>query len=278
MLTLSSTARRRRELPVDATGHRRDLTELVRPLEESAERSRYFLGRTHGGYGHGEVEYSIPRFVFRGPPGGGDTVRVAIFATIHGDEPEGALALNRFVGELEAHPEIAEGYALFLYPVCNPTGYEDRTRHSRVGKDLNREFWRDSTEPEVQFLESEIKTNAFHGLINLHTDDTSDGLYGYVNGEVLSEHLLAPALRAAEAYLPRNRHHTIDGFRAHGGIIYECFQGVLRSPPELAQPPFEITFETPQRSPVPLQVEAFNAALKTILDEYRRLLALAPNL
>ena len=75
----------------------------------------------------------------------------AILATIQGDEPEGALALARFVDVLESNPEIAKGYALFFYPVCNPTGFEDNTSHSRNGKNLDQEFWKNSAEPEVRY-------------------------------------------------------------------------------------------------------------------------------
>ena len=220
----------------------------------------------------------LPRYVYLGPKGGGDVIRIGIFATIHGDEPEGALALTRFVSELERNPDVAQGYALYIYPVCNPTGFEDNTRHSRAGKDLNREFWRESSQPEVRFLESEITLHALHGIVSLHSDDTSDGLYGFVSGAVLSEHLLEPALLAAERFLPRNRSAIIDGFPAHRGIITEGYQGVLRYVPGLADPPFEITFETPQRAPLHLQVEAFSSALQTILVEYRYLMAIAQNI
>lgn len=205
-------------------------------------------------------------------------IRLGIFAVIHGDEPEGALALGRFLRILEQDAQIARGYALFIYPLCNPTGYEDGTRESRSGKDLNREFWRQSPEPEVRFLESEIYLHAFDGIITLHSDDTSSGLYGFVNGPVLSENLLAPALRAGEKHLPRNRRPVIDGFPARNGIIYRSYDGVLRAVPGLARPPFELTLETPQRAPLHLQIEAFAAALKTILNEYRSLLSIAQNI
>lgn len=222
--------------------------------------------------------YRLPRYIYLGPPGGGDQIRLGIFATIHGDEPEGALALARFISELERHPEIAKGYALFIYPVCNPTGFEDNTRHSRTGKDLNREFWRQSPEPEVGYLESEICLHAFDGIITLHSDDTSDGLYGFVSGAVLSENLLEPALREAEHFLPRNHRRKIDGFAARRGIATDCYPGVLRSLPGLPRPPFEITFETPQKFPLHRQVEASSAALQTILMAYRHLMAIAQNI
>jgi len=257
---------------------KRAVERLLAPLDQIAESSPHFLSKSFGHFQSAGQSYSLPRYVYLGPKGGGDTLRIGIFATIHGDEPEGALALTRFVTALEQNRELAKGYAIFLYPVCNPTGFEDNTRHSRSGKDLNREFWNDSPEPEVQFLETEIWTHAFHGIINLHTDDTSEGLYGYVNGAVLSEHLLEPALREAEQIIPRNKRRKIDGFPARNGIIYHSYDGVLRSVPGLVRPPFELTLETPQLAPFHRQVDAFSTALKTILVEYRYLMAVAQNI
>jgi hypothetical protein len=256
----------------------RSVERLLSPLDFAAEASPHFLSKSFGRFESAGRSYSLPRYVYLGPKGGGDTIRIGVFATIHGDEPEGALALTRFLTLLEKQRDLAQGYALFLYPVCNPTGFEDNTRHSRRGKDLNREFWRDSAEPEVQFLQTEIWTHAFHGIINLHSDDTSDGLYGFVNGAVLSEHLLEPALREAERHLSRDTRPRIDGFPARNGIIYEGYPGILTSVPGLPQPPFEMTLETPQRAPLHRQVEAFAAALQTILVEYRYLMAVAQNI
>lgn len=261
--------------PPPAMFERRPVDRLLAPLEQLAGRSQHFFNRPAAGYLPGAP---IPRYLYLGPQGGGDYIRLGIFATIHGDEPEGALALTRFVTLLERNPELAQGYALFFYPVCNPTGFEDNTRHTRSGRDLNREFWKQSREPEVRFLETEIWTHAFSGIVNLHTDNTSNGVYGYVNGAVLSENLLEPALQSAQKYLPRNRQRHIDGFPAKNGIIYDSFDGVLRSVPGLERPPFELTLETPQNTPLHLQVEALAAALQTILVEYRYLMAVAQNI
>jgi hypothetical protein len=248
------------------------------PLETVAEHSTHFIGGTLGQFESDGRTYRLPRYIYLGRKGGGDTVRLGIFATVHGDEPEGALALTRFVNLLESQPEIAQGYALFLYPVCNPTGFEDRTRHSRSGKDLNREFWTQSPELEVRYLEQEICLHSFDGIVTLHSDDTSDGLYGFVSGSVHSENLLEPALREAGQFLPRNHKRVIDGFPARRGIITAGYPGVLKSLPGLRQPPFEITLETPQRAPLHRQIDAFAAALKTILIEYRYLMAIAQNI
>jgi protein MpaA len=257
---------------------RRAADRLLAQLDQVAENSEYFLKKPFGRIESGGQTHTLPRYVFLGPKGGGDIIRIGIFATIHGDEPEGALALTRLAAALEQNPELAKGYCLFIYPLCNPTGFEDNTRHSRSGRDLNREFWKGSPEPEVRFLETEIWTHAFDGIINLHSDDTSDGLYGYVAGAVLSENLLEPALREAERFLPRNRGRQIDGFAARNGIITESYPGVLRAPGNLQRPPFEITLETPQKAPLHRQVEAFSVALQIVLVEYRYLMAIAQNI
>jgi predicted deacylase len=257
---------------------RRSIERLLAPLDRLVDNSASFSRRPLGEFERGGERYALPRYFYLGERGGGDVIRLGIFATIHGDEPEGALSLAKFVTELERDSEIAKGFALYFYPLCNPTGFEDNTRHARSGKDLNREFWTQSSSPEVRQLESEICLHAFHGIITLHSDDTSDGLYGFVGGSVLTENLLEPALREAERYLPRNRQAMIDGFNARGGIIAESYVGVLKSLPGVTRPPFEITFETPQNSPIHRQVDATVTALRTILIEYRYLMAIAQNI
>lgn len=256
----------------------RQIERLLAPLNQIAERSPDFITRPLGEFESDGQQYTLPRYIYLGQRGGGDVIRIGIFATIHGDEPEGALALGRFFAELDKNAEIGTGYALYVYPICNPTGFEDNTRHSRSGKDLNREFWTESREPEIHHLESEICMHAFDGIITLHSDDTSDGLYAFVGGAVLTENLTEPALRAAERFLPRNKRRVIDGFNARRGIVSDCYSGVLKSVPGLARPPFEITFETPQKSPLHLQVEATAEALQTILVEYRHLMAIGQNI
>lgn len=225
-----------------------------------------------------ETGFRLERFVFEGPHGGGDPIRIAFFAGIHGDEQAGSHAVVEFARKLVRNPAIAEGYQLFLYPICNPAGFNSGDRLSATGKDLNREFWKNSTEPEVMLLEHEITELAFHGLISLHADDTSDGLYGFVRGAVLARSLLEPALCSAEKILPRNCGAVIDGFAAENGIISQCYDGILTSPPKLENSPFEIILETPQQAPEAKQVDAFVNASLTILAEYRKFIAFAADL
>jgi hypothetical protein len=258
--------------------NRHSIAEVMRPLEAMAAGSPNLVVNRPANVESSRAAGPFPSFVFLGPAGGGDPIRVGLFAGIHGDEPEGVRALVQFLCGLERQPEPATGYCLFVYPICNPTGFEDGTRLSRSGSDLNREFWKGSPEPEVHLLESELRGRAFHGLISLHTDDTSDGFYGYAHGPLLTRSLVEPALRAAERFLPRNRRAVIDGFPARDGIIGDSFDGVLRGPPEARPRPFEITLETPQAAPAHLKEAALVVALQTILTEYRQFIAYAPGL
>jgi hypothetical protein len=251
---------------------RRSLERLLEPLRKLAGIQYESLGT----FQSGPDKYSLPRFTLRGP-NSSDPIRIGIFAAIHGDEPAGALAAASFLVAAAQEPELIENFLLQIYPLCNPTGFEDNTRHSRRGKDLNREFWKSSIEPEVEILEHELRTQRFNGIIQLHADDTSDGIYGFVRGHTLTENLLRPALAEAEKILPRNPNATIDGFAARDGIIYSGYEGILAAPMQ-SEPPFEIVFETPHHAPMDLQVQALVVAVRTILSEYRRLISFAANI
>jgi hypothetical protein len=257
---------------------RRSLADVLAPLDQLAAQSPSLIVNHDARFEMNGEAYDLPRYVFLGPKSGDDPIRLGLFAAVHGDEPASAYALAEFLSLLDANPEIARGYCLFAYPVCNPTGFEDNTRHSRRGRDLNREFWNNTREPEVQLLQSELVAHSLHGIISLHTDDTSDGVYGFVSGATLTKHLIEPALAAAEQILPRNRSEMIDGFAARNGVIRKGYQGILSAPPKVRPRPFEIVLETPHAAPPFLQQKALVAALLSVLTEYRQLVAYAPNL
>jgi len=261
-----------------ARSSRRDLAELLAPLEKIVATSPNLVANHDARFEVDGESYELPRYLFVGPRGGDTPIRIGVFAGVHGDEPEGVHALVQFIKLLETRPELATGYYLSFYPVCNPTGFEDNTRHSRGGKDLNREFWRNSTEPEVRLLQAELISRSFQGIISLHTDDTSTGFYGFAHGATLTKNLITPALAAAEKFLPRDGRRVIDGFNARNGIIREGYEGILSAPPKVRPRPFEIILETPSAPPEFLKELAFVAALQTILLEYSKFIAYAPNL
>jgi len=236
---------------------------------------RRATGRVPVRDGHAEV--FMQKIVCK-PPSKGQGYKFGLFAGLHGDEEAGTLALHEIVRWAATQPEELHDFELHLYPECNPTGIGDKTRHSCAGLDLNREFWSGSPEPEVIYLEQELRREQFHGIVQLHSDDTSHGVYGFVRGSLLSEALLKPALVHAAEHLPFNQNQVIDGFQAEGGIIRECYDGILSAPPEQRPRSLEIVFETPALAPLTDQVNATIAAVKAILADYRQLQAYAADL
>ena len=103
----------------------------------------------------------------------------------------------------------------------------------------------------------------------MHTDDTSDGVYGFAYYGAGTGDLLDNALETAHHALPRCRSTLIDGFAANNAIVRDCYAGVLSAPPEQEPRPWEIILETPQRAPVHLQRQAFVLAVGMILARYR---------
>lgn len=251
---------------------------LLAPLHATAAGGAALECAVAGTFAHGGRAYAIERFRFVGPDKGQAPIRLGLFAGIHGDEPAGCAALVQFLAAIVAEPERAAGYELVVFPVVNPTGYEDATRANRAGKDLNREFWHGSAEPEVRIIEQELRTRAFAGVITLHADDTCEGHYGYSHGRALDDALLRPALLAAERVLPRDRREVIDGFTAREGVISDCFRGILSAPPDQEPRPFNLIFETPAHAPLDLQVGANVAALDAIVSAYRGLIAYAQDI
>lgn len=252
---------------------RRQLRPLLRPLDELARGSDQLFA-AHLTYNDSRgLLHALPKYLFAGPGDRRNYLRVGVFAGIHGDEESGVLAAVELLERLHANPELAHGYELFVYPVCNTEGYTDGTRWARSGLDLNREFWKDSAEIEVRLIEHQLRKLQFNGLISLHSDDTSEGLYGFVKGHELTQHVLEPALEKAGRILPRNFDKSIDNFEANNGIIRQGYEGILTAPPEQKPKPFEVVFETPHHAPLDRQVEAHLAAVQTILDRFKVLIS-----
>src|SRR6516165_8454123 len=76
---------------------RRSLVDLLAPLESMAANSANLITNHGAHFEFAERAYELPRYLFIGPKGGADPIRVGLFAGVHGDEPEGVHGLIRFV-------------------------------------------------------------------------------------------------------------------------------------------------------------------------------------
>ena len=130
----------------------RSVHDLLAPLVKLVAQSQVLRADSLGCWRSREDLLFLPRFFFQRRKVHKPRIKVGIFAGIHGDEAGSVLGLMQLARALECYPEMGRNYQLWLYPLCNPGGYIDGTRESRSAKDLNREFWKNSSELEVQLL------------------------------------------------------------------------------------------------------------------------------
>ena len=259
-------------------GLRPSIKDLLMPLMLQVASSPCLKATSVGFWDQGPARLWLPRFTFQRTQVVKHRFKLGIFAGIHGDEPAGILGLMDFVRELDRFPELGREYQLYLYPLCNPSGYLASTRESASGRDLNRQFWRHSPDPEVALLEQEIHRHQFDGIIALHSDDTCDGFYGFARDRLISEQMLTPALQAAGHILPCDPGPVIDGFHAVNSIIHSAYDGILSASPTQRPQPFEVILESPQHAALALQRQAFVSALRAILQSYRSFMAYGADL
>jgi murein peptide amidase A len=249
-----------------AVAPRRTVAGLLAPLDDLAANSPNLIANHKANFViHGQT-HSLARYLFIGPQGGDEPIRVGIFATLGGDEAEGAHALIRFLRLLDSNAEAARGYCLFVYPVCNPADFEDGERRSGPARDLAGDFWKNSSQPEVRLLQAEILFHALHGVIALRSDAALHGFRGQARGATLTRHLLKPALHAAGKFLPLDEDAEPPG------------EGILSAPTGSRPAPFEMILQSPRNAPAFLKECAVVAALHAALVEYRKFIAYARNL
>ncbi len=249
----------------------RSLRDLLMPMLQMASESAVLRADSLGYWRSGEDLFFLPRFVFQRTKAPKPRIRVGIFGGLRGDESGSALGIIELIRALHAHPPIGREYQLWLYPVCNPSGYADRTRESRAGQDLNCEFWRQSAAPEVRLLEGELYARRFNVVIALDCDGSDNVISGSVNGTTMTEYLLKPALAAAFRTLQPDGAGPIYGFRAVERKKTGTGTGQLVAPADERAAPLQITLQTPRSASPKAQAHAFLVALHEILASYRRM-------
>jgi protein MpaA len=266
-----------RPSPLAKPANRRSLHRLLEPFEDIARNSVNLIARPLGSFVNEGAAYNLPRYVFVGPKGGGDPIRLGFFSLFEGDQPEGALGLLKVVQGLEREPDLARGYVLFFYPVCNPTGFEDATSTPRGGLPILHELWTETAGPEARFLRTEIWTHAFHGVTGIYASNAVQRITGSLNGAFLAREILEPALREGERVFPREEFQLRSESSPLAGLAARVQKNVLTIP-ALPNPPFELSLTTGRAAPLHRQVAAVDAAVRTILLEYRYLMAIAQNI
>src|SRR5271154_5623471 len=104
---------------------RASIKELLLPLFMQVGTSDFLRADSLGFWRVGAERYWLPRFAFQRTQMVKPRIKVALFAGLHGDEPAAILGLIDFVKRLDENPMLGRDYQLWIYPLCNPTGYVD---------------------------------------------------------------------------------------------------------------------------------------------------------
>jgi murein peptide amidase A len=267
----SAIPARRTALPV-ATAKFRENTGPVQaflaPLLELAETSDSVIAGSVGEFFFRGTRFHIPRLIFMGSRGGGDTIRLGIFGALHGDDRSGPEAIGAFLQELEAKTDLAAGYHIYLYPICNLSGFARGTRRNGAGRDLTAHFWNGSNQPEAYYIEREMGVHHFHGVISLSSGDTPTPRFFFSGGQNSTLRTML-----ASASMPINQSFAADMESKTGNV-----PGFLTRTDELRPVPFEINIETPRQESQAAQTVIAVNALRSILDSYRSAMAFQQNL
>ena len=223
----------------------------------------------------GGRKFTIPKFLFLGERGGVAPFEIGIFAGIAPGQESTSRAVANLLVDLEWIPDIATNYVLFNYPVINPRAY---SKESDTAPELNELFWQQSAEPEIGYLEKELKRHSFHGIITYQLDDSGRGFHASTQSKIFATELIHPALQAASLALPVDS-EPVDLLEvSRSGRVVGQPKGRLSAPKSAHPQPFEIALYAPAAASPEAQAAGLVLATKTILREYRKLIGHAQHL
>ena len=244
------------------------LADILAPAFTSAETSESLVTSRHPIRLRGQ-SYDIPKFLLLGQRGGGEPIRLGIFAGFEPGQLETVAALTTLLLDLEAAVIGARDYALFAYPVVHLRGVDSAPAPL---SEFERRFARDSADEDIQFFKVELRKWFFNGLITLRTDANSGGLYATVRSEIIAEQVVRPALAEASVVAQLDPHPLRVRPSDRFSRAADYADGRLAPPAEIRPYPFEVTLTVPPGDTT-AAIAALGAAITGILRNYRRFIA-----
>ncbi len=212
----------------------------------------------------------IPKFLLLGQRGGGQPIRLGLFAGFEAGHEETVQALAHLLLQLKASPGLSRDFALIAYPVVNVRGFTDEAAPLA---EFEARFARDSAEADVKFFKSELNKWRFDGLISLRTDPSARGFYAAVRSEIIAAEVVEPALAAAAVSLPL----ATQAVKVRPGDRYartaDYAHGRLSPPADIRPYPFEIDLFLPREALSEERTDGLFVVVTEILRLYRAFIA-----
>jgi hypothetical protein len=201
----------------------------------------------------------IPSYVFIGLRGGSVPIRLALLGRIEPKDLVSTSAIIKLLVELDLSPLLARDFALFSYPIANPS------RVSRRSPDFSTDFWADAPDPTIRYFEHELAGNQLDGIIAAKGDEAISGFQFQVSSRVIASEVLWPALEIAQKFVP---------LATEPIQVFPQLQNSRHSLFSLGQSrpgPFSLMIRTPRYAPFENQVSAIVFSVEQILQQYRTL-------
>jgi hypothetical protein len=199
----------------------------------------------------------IPSYVFIGLRGESVPIRLALLGRIEPEDLVSTSAIVKLLLELDLSPLLARDFALFTYPVANPS------RVSHRSPDFSTDFWADAPDPTIRYFEHELAGNQLDGIIAAKGDEAVSGFQFQVSSRVIASEVLWPALEIAQKFVP---------LATEPIQVFPRLQNSRHSLFSLGQSrpgPFSLMIRTPRYAPFENQVSAIVFSVEQILQQYR---------
>ena len=245
------------------------LEEILAPLHEAARESSSLVASRFPFVSQG-TSMEIPKFLLLGQRGGGQPIRLGLFAGFEAGNLGTVEVLSSLLLQLKASPALSRDFALIAYPVVNAHGF---TANAVPLGEFEARFARDSAAPDVQFFKTELNKWRFDGLLSFRTDPSARGYYAAVRSAIIAAEVVEPALAAAAVSLPvatqAVKVRPDDRFARTADYAH----GRLSPPADIRPYPFEIELFAPRAAIAEEHVDGLFVALTEILRLYRAFIA-----
>src|SRR6516165_4743034 len=201
----------------------------------------------------------VPSYVLIGPRIGRIPIRLGLFGGVRIFDVLSTISISKLLVELDLAPLIAQDFALFAYPLANPS------RALGDEPDFDTSFWKGSSDPVIRFFEQEFAMGEFDGLIAVRGDEPVTGFQIQISSGIIGREVLWRALELPQKVVPladepiqilRQTEDTKHSFSNLGHLCPSRFSLVIR---------------TPKNAPAENQISAMAFTIIQILLYYRSL-------
>lgn len=192
---------------------------------------------------------------------------VIMTAGQHGDEHFAITTLLHWLKQ----PILFSDFNYYIFPICNPFGYEHNSRDNGAQQDTNNDsnFIKDSKVAELAILYEQFPQTA-DMIMDIHGDTGKDKVYCYEHKAENLPSIAEPALTANNEILPFIKTKTIYKIPVNNGVIIPPDYDIgIEGYMEKLGIKYSITLELPGKINGQQRTEGGIAIINSILKNFK---------